>query len=42
MNGKKYFKNKFSIDNVSKRIFFFFNFKQLDRHKVFVFNIKIK
>lgn len=22
MNGKKYFKNKFSIDNVSKRIFF--------------------
>lgn len=23
MNGKKYFKNKFSIDNVSKRNFFF-------------------
>lgn len=41
MNGKKYFKNKFSIDNVSKRNFFF-NLKQLDRHKVFVFNIKIK
>lgn len=41
MNGKKYFKNKFSIDNVSKRNFFL-NFKQLDRHKVFVFNIKIK
>lgn len=41
MNGKKYFKNKFSIDNVSKQIFFF-NFKQLDRHNVFVFNIKIK
>lgn len=41
MNGKKYFKNKFSIDNVSKRKIFF-NFKQLDRHKVFVYNIKIK
>lgn len=40
MNGQTYFKNKFSIDNVSIRDFF--NFKQLDRHKVFVFNIKIK